>query len=454
MSSTDTRGWSLQRRLAWQLVLGIGLLLGGLFLVLDLLVDQAMYRRLDQFLDTRAQSLAAGIVRHDDEELEGLLAGYDMAGHDDFFAVYADDGRLRLASSNSGPRPLSAGPQRDSPHFQNVYLPDGHRGRAVEVRLGDGGWLVMATERESWDRTERAMHGVLLLGTLVATALAVLLCLWLLRKAFVHMREDGDRLAQLRPGDALPPLANVPIEVKPYARAVREAMQRLMDAVERERRFSRNIAHEMRTPLAEVRASAEHALVSGDAEAARRGLDHVLAANARMERGMAALLALVRYESGQDAPAPDPLDLVALVRQQARSLGQAEGFDVATRFDFELPGALWIHSDAGMLERILTNLLHNAHEYGDRDTAVRVGMHESGWGWSLEIRNAASGVDATDLSRFGERYWRGAGEDADATHAGLGVALSSAMAHALGLRLSHRMEHGEVVATLGDFAAL
>ena len=52
MRSTEPRGWSLRTRLAWQLVLAIGLLLGGLFLVLDVLVDRAMYRQLDQFLLT------------------------------------------------------------------------------------------------------------------------------------------------------------------------------------------------------------------------------------------------------------------------------------------------------------------------------------------------------------------------------------------------------------------
>ena len=50
LSTGDHDGWSLQGQLAWQLTLAIGLLFGGLFLILDALVDRAMYARLDQFL--------------------------------------------------------------------------------------------------------------------------------------------------------------------------------------------------------------------------------------------------------------------------------------------------------------------------------------------------------------------------------------------------------------------
>lgn len=463
MSSSDTpvssgaRDWSLQRWLTWRLTLAIGLLLGGLFLVLDVMVDRAMYARLDQFLTARAEAFAGQIAQHDPGELAMLLPAYDLAGHTEFFALFDANGRLRLASANSGPTTLSL---PESTGFYDTQLPDGHRGRAVALRLQGGRnnrqWhLVMATERESWDRTERVVHAILLGGTALATLLAVLLCLWLVRQAFSSMRTEGQRLSRLRPGEnATPAMEQLPRELQPYAIAVRDALQRLMNAAERERRFSRDIAHEMRTPLAEIRASTEHALDAGDIDTMRKGLKAALAANARMERGVQALLALARYESGQVTPAPDPLDLALLIRQQVGALAQAEGVDPGRRFNLHLPDPVWIHSDAGMLERILTNLLHNAHEYGAADNPVRVWM-ETGDGilW-LYIRNDAPGVEAGDLARFGERYWRGRGADADANHAGLGLALATAMAEALGLELGFALERGAVVTRLGPFAAL
>ncbi|MEZ5462003.1 sensor histidine kinase [Dokdonella sp.] len=468
MSSTEWQSakaemsdWSLQGQLAWQLTLAIGMLFGGLFFVLDVLVDRNLYDRLDQFLAARAEAFSAQIVEHDPEELRKLLPAYDLAGHAEFFALFDSDNQLRLASVNSGSGALSLPAASTSSQFYDTPLPDGHDGRAIVLRLQQGrepmgDWrLVLATERESWDRTERTVHGVLLGGILLAIGFTVLICLWLLRKAFDGMRMEGERLSRLRSDDdVLAQTGHLPRELIPYATAVRNSLQRLMHSAERERRFSRNIAHEMRTPIAEIRTSAEHALAVGDAPALRSGLEAALAANARMERGIQALLALARYESGQLAPAPDPLDLAALLRQQVSSLGQAEGFDGAQRFALELPAPVWIHSDVGMLERILTNLLHNAHEYGDAEERVRISIDTTAGSYTLCVRNRAHELNAGDVVHFGERYWRGHGEDADASHAGLGLALAMAMADALGLTLEFALEGDAVVARLGPFAAL
>ncbi|MGY0504426.1 sensor histidine kinase [Luteimonas sp. e5] len=459
MSSTEspTRAWSMQRRLAWRLTLGIGLLLGALFVLLDVLVDRAMYERLDQFLLARAQAFAEQLAEHDHEHVRALLPAYDLAGHTEFFALYDRHGRLRLASANSEAGALPLPPGGASPDLHDTRLPDGHRGRAVALRLQGEfeGWLVMATERESWDRTERVMHGVLAGGILLTIVLAVLLCLWLLRQVFARMRIERQRLLQLQPdAHATPPTAHLPLELQPYARAVSQALQRLLDAAERERRFSRNVAHELRTPVSEVRASAESALQADDPAALRTGLETVLAANSRMERGIHALLALARHESGQIAPEPDPLDLVALVRQQAMSLAQVEGFALETRFRFALPDALWVHSDIAMLERIAANLLHNACEYSPRETPIEVGIDTAADGVWLEIINHAGQLRDDDVARLGERYWRAGGEDADARHAGLGLALSLALADALGLHLRFELANERLHARLGPFVPL
>ena len=135
MRSTEPRGWSLRTRLVWQLVLAIGLLLGGLFLVLDVLVDRAMYRQLDQFLAARTGALVRqlGAEAH---SLDEVLPAWDIAGHTDFFAIYDARGRLQAASMNSGDRPLRApaGVQGD------ILLPDGHAGRYRVETLASGGF--------------------------------------------------------------------------------------------------------------------------------------------------------------------------------------------------------------------------------------------------------------------------------------------------------------------------
>ena len=448
MSSNRPRAWSLRTRLLWQLVLAIGLLLGGLFLLLDVLVDRAMFRQLDQFLESRASALAQQL-QVDDDPRAHVLPAWDIAGHTDFFAIYDAAGRLQAASMNSGDGALRL-PARAR---GDLLLPDGHAGRYRVLPLPAGrfagGRLVMATERESWDSTERRMHGVLLAGTLAAIAAAVLLCLLLVRQAFVHMAREARRL----PHDGPPEpglLASTPRELHPFVEAAHEALRRSWRMAERERRLSRSVAHELRTPVAEIAAVTELAQRRHDVEGLRQALDSVRDVNARMQRGIEALLALARFESGQEAPQVDPLDLAALLRQLAGSGGEEWE---AGRLRLLLPVEAWVVCDAGMLERIATNLLLNAMEYGDADASVEAALERASDGWWLQVRNRATGLADADLARFGERHWRG-DREADARHAGLGLALVRAMAAALGLQLRFTLQEGQLQAALGPIPAL
>lgn len=448
MSSNRPRAWSLRTRLLWQLVLAIGLLLGGLFLLLDVLVDRAMFRQLDQFLDSRASALAQQL-QADDDPRAYILPAWDIAGHTDFFAIYDAGGRLCAASMNSGNGALHLPASARG----DILLPDGHAGhyRVLPLAAGRfaGGRLVMATERESWDRTERRMHGVLLAGTLAAIAVAVLLCLLLVRQAFVHMAREAQRL----PHDGPPEpglLASTPRELHPFVEAAHEALRRSWRMAERERRLSRSVAHELRTPVAEIAAVTELAQRGDDPAALRQALASVRDTNARMQRGIEALLALARFESGQEAPQVDPLDLAALLRQLVGSGGEEWE---SGRLRLLLPVEAWVVCDAGMLERIATNLLHNAIEYGDGDAPVEAALERATDGWWLQVRNRATGLADADLARFGERHWRG-DREADARHAGLGLALVRAMVAALGLQLRFTLQEGQLQAALGPIPAL
>ncbi len=448
MSSSEIgRSYSLQRRLAWQLLLAIGLSLGALFVFLDVLVDRAIYAQFEQFLSARAEALAA-YARP--EQPEARLPDYELAGHAEFFARYDAHGHLRQASANSQGRALHlpAGRSHETATFVDLPLPDGHRGRAIVLPLMDGGWLVLASERESWDVTEWYVHLALLGGCLLAVALTLLLCFWLLERAFAPVQREGERLRQL-PADALssPPREPLPSELLPYTSAMQQALGKLAEAVARERRLSRNIAHELRTPLAEIRLLCENALQSGDSHDLQASLAATLDINAHMERRVQALLALARYESGQLAPARDPLDLAALVRHVCQHL-PADG---RSRVQLQLPDELWVHADPDMLECILGNLLHNACEYAPGHTPIHIDRCKEGNGHWLQLHNATEHLLAEHVRHFGEHYWRNPAhaDGRHTSHTGLGLALSRAMAQALGLQLHFALNGQMLTARLG-----
>ena len=445
MSSNKPQSWSLRTRLLWQLVLAIGLLLGGLFLVLDVLVDRAMVRQMDQGLSSRAASLSQQL-QGDGAPLQAVLPAWDIAGHTEFFAIYDAGKQLRAASLNSGLQPLAL--PANSAALGDISLPDGHLGRYRLVRLSHGafvgGQLLVATERESWDNTERRMHGILLVGILAAIGAAVLLCLWVVRQAFSHITREAQRLPHDGPPQA-GQLASTPQELHPFVDAAHTALRTSWELAQRERRLSRSVAHELRTPVAELRAASGRALAQGDTNALLQGMTQVQHATDRMQRGIDALLALARFESGQELAQPDPLDVVLLLQQLSAALE-------SQHLQWQLPTEAWVVCDAGMLERIVANLLHNAVEYGDAGAPVSVRLWRNG-DWWLEVRNRASQLHTDDVAHFGERHWRGQ-RDGDPQHAGLGLALVLAMTHALGMQVAFFLQEDTLAARLGPLPAI
>jgi two-component system sensor histidine kinase QseC len=459
-SSKPAPAWSIRRRLGWQLTLVMGVMMAGLFAMLDHNIDQEMYARLDRFLASRAGALSEQLQIRTPEETARLLPEYDLTGHTDFFTLYDARHRPILRSPNSGGEvlPLPGGTWHP-PVFYDLELPDLHVGRAIVLSVPradaqDPHWLVVATERETWDQIEQRLHLLLLAVFLSGIAVMVTLSILLVRRAFSPLIAGGARLAALHPSEPPPELADgLPRELTPYADALHAALQRLYAAAQRERRMSRNLAHELRTPVAEIRTAAENALAADNLDACRTGLTATLSATARMERGINTLLALARYESGQETLARDPVDLVQLLRQQVNCILPPPGPQGPPRLA-SLPAEAWVHSDVGILERILANLLQNAVEYAPADSRVECGIDAGDSGYMLWIRNLAPLLADEDLAYLGTRYWRKDDQGATANHAGLGLALAQAAARALGTELTFGLEGGWLTVRLGPMAAL
>lgn len=463
MSSPEQRsGWSLHRRLALGLVIGIGGAFIVLFTTLDIWIDREIYRQMDTALMQRATAVGRVLQESDPAQLERLMPEYAPVGHTEFFTLFdTASGQVILRSPNSAGQALAAGPtQQGTPRYYDVRLPDGHAGRAVAIRAPSyiehvrPRTLVVATERESWNQTEARVHHALAAGIALATLLATGLALLLVQQVILTLRRAGKQAAALRadtPDQRIE--GDFPRELRPFTEAFNSGLHHLYTAIERERRFSRDVAHELRTPLAEIRASAEGTLADSDPAQTRRSLHAVIDASARMQRSVDTLLLLARLEAGQHIAAPDPLDLSALLRE---SLAAQHEMQAARRLEVRstLPASAWVRSDQGAIERILSNLLRNAFEYSPEDAEVSCRLELVEAGWQLTIDNAAPELEPADLEHFGHRFWRKESAGSTAHHAGLGLALAFALAQAIGLPLHFDLQAGRLTARLGPWPAL
>lgn len=458
--SSRGTSWSLQRRLAASLVICIGGTFAILFPVLDYWIGHEIYRRMDTTLMQRSAAVGRVLQELDSRRLESLMPEYEPSGHTEFFTVFdSQTNRALLRSPSSAGAELPLGPvEQGTPRYYDVTLPDGHAGRALATRVPMGNeksrLLVVATERRDWDQTERRIHFTLLGGIVLATLLATGLTLLMVRRIVVMLERVGVQLADLRVDRPLARIgADFPRELRPFAEAFNQGLHHLYTAIARERRFSRDVAHELRTPLAEIRTSAESALSDAGPGRAQRALKATIQASSRMQRSVDTLLLLARLESGQHTLALEPLDLTALLQELLTGFNLQKMLPNSP-IHVTLPVSAWVQSDQGVIERIVSNLLRNAIDYAPKDDDIECRLEREASGWMLTIVNTAPDLQEADLDQFGLRFWRKDSEGGTAHHAGLGLALALALARAIELPLVFSLENGRLAARLGPWLPL
>lgn len=436
MSSSPERSapGSLRARLAWTQAISLGAVLGGLFLMLDWLVDRELYQRFDAALLDRARAVAAFADHRDPAPgLQRLWPGYSGSGHEDFFEIYDQRGeRLLLSESARGRslQPPPAWPAADPVHY-DLRLPDAHAGRAVALRLPGNPlrWLVVAAERESLDELERQVH----LSLSAGIVLALLAAWWSIRRGLLPLDRFADAaLARAGAPEAGPlPVASLPLELKPIGHTLEQAFAQQRRLLQQERRFARDVAHELRTPLAEIRALADAAAASNDPAQVRMHVAEIALSAQGLAQSVGALLSLARVEAGLEQVEREPLDLVALLEQCLRTARNGHGERGVER---SLPRECWISSDPALLGPLLANLLGNALEYAVADAPVRLHLASGGASATLTISNPADPISAADLAQLGQAGVRLQADDP--RHAGRGLVIARGLAAALRLELS------------------
>jgi signal transduction histidine kinase len=207
------------------------------------------------------------------------------------------------------------------------------------------------------------------------------------------------------------------------------------EAHARQRRFVANASHEMRTPLAAIRASAEGAL-AGDAseEKLRAAMGVVVESAERLSRLTNDLLLLARADELPPERAGAPVDLSVVVSESL------EAFAIAHP---DLPGArlsltpdLPVVGDPDEIGRVVANLVDNAYRYGGTGSAPRIATKLIERDAIVEVSDDGPGIAAADLDRIFAPFAR-LHADADSPGgSGLGLAIARSLAQRNGGRLT------------------
>ena len=244
--------------------------------------------------------------------------------------------------------------------------------------------------------------------------------------------------AGLDPADASRRLhpSTVVAELHSLAETLNSALDRLGAALERQRRFTSDASHELRTPVSVLLAGTELLLRRPrTAEEYRQGLERQARTIRRMREITENLLALARADAAA-VPAPrDPVDLgdaLAATADEMRPLAEEKGLDLRR----EIAGGVVVRGDRDQLSRLAGNLIANAVKFTPAGGSVVVRASAEDGEAALDVEDTGPGIPAEDLPHVFERFYR-AREGRDGTEgAGLGLAIADWIARAHGGRIA------------------
>ena len=381
----------------------------------------------------------AGIVRelHDEatgEHLElaqrGSLA-VDRDGSGLVLVARYADGSLMLRDRDAANLPPT------EPGYADVRLGD-ELWRVFCLRDPGTGFTVQVGERHAFrEELVRYITRDTLMPLLVALPILALLVWIVVGRSLVPLHRVTRRVSERAP-NALDPIDedNAPLEVNSLVQALNALFARMQAALERERQFTADAAHELRTPLAALKTHLQVAKQDRPASQVGGSIDQALRGVDRAVHLVEQLLLLARADADQTRDrAASMVDLRNVAMDGVASLSQ-----LAVEHDIDLgieaPHAAVTRGDRAALDILLRNLVDNAIRYTPGGGSVTVAVGEDANGAWLSVLDNGPGVPEGERERVFQRFHRGQGEQAaGTTGSGLGLSIVQRIARLHGAAL-------------------
>jgi signal transduction histidine kinase len=384
----------------------------------------------DELLDGYLAQSAALLIAQAGEDLDDLDLEHAPQLHRYArrvaFQIWEDGTTLRVHSANAPNRRLSP---RDE-GFDDVDV-DGRSWRVFASYDQHRKVLVQVGEVRS-ARDAIALAVARGLAAPLVVALPVLgVLLWIaVTLGLAPLGAVGRAVAQRDPGNLAPlDVGSPPREVAPLVASLNALFARVRASMEHERRFTADAAHELRTPIAAVRAQAEVALAADNAGERRHALDGVVAGCDRAAHLVGQLLTLARLDPARPASLDQTADLAAIARDVAAIHAQP-ALERGLELSVEAPVSAMVSIEPALLQILLRNLVDNAVRYAagvGRDIHVEV---VGGARPFCRIADDGPGIPLDERARLGERFHRreGTGEEGS----GLGLSIVQRIANLCG----------------------
>jgi two-component system, OmpR family, sensor histidine kinase QseC len=356
------------------------------------------------------------------------------------FAIYTADGRMVLNDGENG---------ADIPyHYRREGFDDGYlrndndEWRFLWITTADGKHRIVVGQE--WDyRQEMALDIVTsqLTPWLVALPLMVLLLIVLLSRELAPLKKMARALRQRTPGsDEQLSTTDLPGEVRPLVEALNQLFVRSHEMMIRERRFTSDAAHELRSPLTALKVQTEVAQLSADDPEGRdKALSQLHAGIDRASRLVDQLLTLSRLDSLAQLDDIEQIPLADLLQSSVMDsyhAAQQAGIELRLHLNAQVSRT----GQPLLLSLLVRNLLDNAVRYSPRGSTVDVTLNAH----QFTVRDNGPGISAEALSRIGERFYRPPGQDQPGSGLGLSIVQRIAALHQMNATFGNGEDGGFV----------
>jgi two-component system sensor histidine kinase QseC len=469
---------SLRTRLFVYLTAGAAVLFLGAGVALTGVIATWLEGEFDRGLEFKARALVA-LTEQESGRIEfdfrsEVMPEFGSPADPEYFELWLPDGSLFRRSPSFELEPdtrratlVRESGAADTPRFRDLRLPDGRRGRQIQldfVPAPDQGddpeettgvpatepapasapavTLIVARGRERLDADLRHLKiavgiGAVALVLVLAGVTQVALRVGLRSLDRLHHQVRGLDVTSL--GTRVD-VEKPPVEIAVVVEQVNALLARLEAGFKRERRLSSDIAHELKTPIAELRSLCEVGTRwPGDRAAVEAFFEDARAIALQMDRVVVHLLALARYDEGREQTWTTEVRVAEEVDAAWKPLARTAA---AKRLDFRqrISPALCFDTDPDKFGLMVANILSNAVAYSPPDTAIVCTSDERNGASSVSVSNRAETLEPGDLAVMFDRFWRKDEARGDGHHVGLGLSVVRALADLLGIEIATRLD--------------
>jgi len=417
------------RSLQWRISLWLGLGVALLWGIATVATAQKIRHEMDEVFDSALQETAQRLLplavldilsREQDDTSQRIVT---LREHDEYFTYAVRDAR--------GETLLRSHRAEDSvfPSFPGMGFVDTPTHR-VYFDAALQGTITIAVAEPLAHRRMVANEALLNLAWPLALLIpASLLLVWgVVRVSMAPIRKLRTGIEARGSGDLTPiPAAGLPSEIGPIADAVNHLLLRLGRALDAERSFTANSAHELRTPVAAALAQTQRLIAETKDAASRERAQQIEIALQRLSRLSEKLMQLARAEGGR-LQGRGPTDIASVAQMVVDEMVRKPG--TAERIILDVPEApVPAGIDADSFAIVLRNLIENGLKHGPPEEPVTIALSGEG---VLTVSNEGPPVAPDLLSRLLQPFERG-GTAAEGS--GLGLAIVNAIASGTGGQL-------------------